>query len=187
MEKGWITGVFSNITVKSMIFAAVIGVLCALFQFFVQLETAKSRSAAGIAMLMQSLEKPAARAVLILDAELAQDIATGVTGHDFITAAQILEDHNVVLGEATRTEQVPHSSFERLIATFSDMKSQIVRPLHLPASMSDATGEIRLTIDGPRAIASAMNSICVTLMATFFLVTFVLLVAFSLLPPREGN
>lgn len=187
MSQGWTKGAFSNLSAKSVIFAAMVGVLCMILQFFLQLDAAKSRSENSIAMLISSLEKPAARAVLILDAELAQDIASGLTGHDFVRTVSIFEDHNVVLGEASREEQAPHSSFETLVASFASTNEQVSRPLQLPESMSDATGEIRMTIDGPRAIAGAMGGICFTLMVTFFLVTAILLVAFSLFPSRNSD
>ncbi|NVJ97282.1 MAG: hypothetical protein HWE25_03960 [Alphaproteobacteria bacterium] len=182
MSKSWTKGAFSNLSAKSVIFAVLIGVLCMFMQFFQELGAAKERSETSIAMLVSSLEKPAARAVLILDAELAQDIAAGLTDHDFVKSAKIFEDHSVVLGEASRDDLPPHSGLEKLIATFAGTEGEINRPLHLPESMSDATGEIRLTIDGPRAVAGAMSNICATLLATFFAITGLLLVAFALMP-----
>ncbi len=161
--------VLGGITAKAILFAAIAAVVLTMIQFFLEVQHAKGRTVAGIEGLITSLEKPAARAVLILDAELAHDIAGGILEHRFITEAKIFEDHNVVLGEARRSKASNYSLLQSIVGIFVGLDTEVSRELVLPESMSEATGEIRISFDERQAVTNELGSICIRLFVTFLI------------------
>ncbi len=175
MNESNTTSVLGGITAKAILFAALAAIVLTLIQFFLEIQQAKGRTAAGIEGLITSLEKPAARAVLILDAELAHDIAGGLLEHRFITEAKIFEDHNVVLGEARRSKLSDYSLLQSLVGPFVGLDTEVSRELVLPESMSEATGEIRIRFDERQAVTSELGDICIRLFLTFLIAMIAIL------------
>lgn len=177
---------FSALSAKTLFFAAAAGVVGALLQFFLQIQSAEHRTYTGINQLIDTLEKPAARSVLILDAELADDIADGLTAHDFVLEASIFEDHSVILGESkSQNEPRPYSGLESLIAPFVGTVANISKPLPLPESMSEASGEIKVKVDRARAVAGHLDGMPRTILITFLIVTAIVLMGAAFSAPRR--
>ncbi|WP_068150456.1 hypothetical protein [Kordiimonas lipolytica] len=178
--------VLGDVTARAILFAALAAAALTLIQFFLEVQLAKGRAAAGIDQLMTSLEKPAARAVLILDAELATDIARGLMEHGFITEARIYEDHNVVLGQAKRTGTIGYSLLHSIVGPFVGHDTEVSRELVLPESMSEATGEIRISFNERQAVAKELGSICTRLFLTFLMAMIAILAVHGLLSRQRG-
>ncbi|SDD42528.1 MULTISPECIES: hypothetical protein [Kordiimonas] len=186
MNESNTNSVLGGITAKAILFAALAAVILTLIQFFLEVQQAKGRTAAGVEGLIMSLEKPAARAVLILDAELAHDIAGGLLEHRFITEARIFEDHNVVLGEAKRSSGAKYSMLQSIVGLFVGLDTEVSRELVLPESMSEATGEIRVSFNERQAVTSELGGICVRLFLTFLIAVIAILAVHAHLSRRNN-
>jgi hypothetical protein len=175
----------SSIT-PGMVLIAVLGAaVCTAVQFYFQVTQADHRLSGAVDQLITTLEVPAARSVLILDSELAEDIATGLTKLDFITQVRILEDHGVPLAETGTPTPQPPSALEAMVAPVVGSEHRISKRLPLPESMSEASGEIILVYNRARGVAFLSGNMTATLIATFLITTVLLLAAFSLAARRD--
>lgn len=181
MSQSWIKGMLDGISAKTVVFAVIAGTFCALFQFYLNIQEFRSQNIKNMDQLLTTLEKPAARAVLILDSELAQDIVDGLTLHDFMREARIYEDHNAILGESINDRILSYTMYEKLVAAVIGTEISVTKPLHLPESMSEESGQIQLIYNPTKAVMAIMPRLRYEISFTFILAAMVTIILLSYL------
>jgi len=92
-------------------------------------------------------QKAATRAVLILDADLAQEVVSGLLEYDYISEAAILDDHGSELaGERKQTGGSARKSVE-FSRYFIEDRSVHTWELELPDTMAERPGNLRVVVD----------------------------------------
>ncbi len=181
MVQSWLKDGLGSITPGAVLYAVAGGLFCALLQFYFLISQADGRLTSTVDQLIATLEEPAARSVLILDSELAYDITKGLTKHHFVTEAKILEDHGATLAETTPVKSGAPSTLESMVAPVVGTRQSISKKLHLPESMSQASGEIILVYDRARGVAALISDLPGTVGFTFLVTVLVILAGVGIL------
>ena len=93
-------------------------------------------------------QKPATRAVLILDSELATEVVSGLMEYDYIAEAAILDDHGAELAGQRRGDADFNSSSSVKFARYLiEDRSVHTRELDLPDTMAERPGTLRVVVD----------------------------------------
>ncbi|WP_168190225.1 sensor histidine kinase [Luteithermobacter gelatinilyticus] len=135
----------------AVLLALAIGVTLSLVQVYLDFVEEERSLEAKIQEILYVVEKPAARAVYILDEQLAQHVLEGLMVYDFVDYAALTDDMGQKLASVSRapTESVTHWLSDRLLAG----ETEFSIPLPLPGEAMGVTGRLDIRINRDAALA----------------------------------
>ncbi|MFC4348395.1 hypothetical protein ACFO5Q_11100 [Kordiimonas lipolytica] len=129
------------------------GLFAVVCYLLLTVQTADEYLEQAVARSLDVAETAGTRSVLILDADLSQEVVSGLMEYPYISSAEILDDHGSQLAAGQRTIQ-PETFSERLQALVAlDQEIEYSRILQLPPTMNEKGGLLRVTVNRPKALS----------------------------------
>lgn len=152
-------GLKKRISVKlvqtAIILAVVLGVLLSGLQVALDYQKAVTDLETRVSDVLKVAAHPAERSVMLLDEELANEVAMGLMAYVFIRSATVIDDRGEVLASQTNDQAPPRNSW---LANFlADPERTYELALQLPADMAQAPGTLRLEVDRKAGLAPFFN------------------------------
>ncbi len=142
----WIDRLSFKMARSAVLIAFSVGIMLSFLQVYIDyLEEGDSLDTRADEILSVA-HKAAARSVLILDPDLAQEVVSGLMEYEFITQASILDDHGSVLASETGQPTNDDAAI-KLARTFITDTIKYEKGLGLPNSLAENPGKLVVKVD----------------------------------------
>lgn len=158
-----------------LLIALAVGFLISIAQVYLDFSGHRQEIATIVTRILNAADPPAHRAILTLDAFLAQEVVNGLISYEFVSTATIQDELGNILANASRPREV--SATQWLTPFLADEFERFDVRLNVPGKAPEESGRLSLVIDTDRELAPFYQRALVVL-ASGLLRNFIIVLLF---------